>query len=756
MRGFRFSVALVAALASVSWAAACGSTDVSTFPTAPDGGDGTDDATVSSDAPVIDPFPDAGGGDAAQAALEILPKDAVVDVVSGQATPTVAYTATSLGTTVAPLWTIDRGEIGSIDPSSGVFTPATKLGGKATISAEYKGKKTSTSVTVKQHVSQNGAPPGVDAGGGGVGGNGGVGGEGPGGAIAAGTKTLLLGTPTADAGLAWLYPYDKTLWPRGILPPLLQWAPGGHVYDAVYIHVTEGTFEYQGFFASTAAPFLHHPIPADVWKELTLSSAGEDVTVSLVFASGGVAYGPITETWNVANASLKGTVYYNSYGTRLAKNLTGALGPDTNFGGATLAIRGGSSDPVLVAGGNGGKDKCRVCHTVSADGSQLITQWGNAGDGTTSAYALASGNTETSMTPTDGRYSWGALYRDGSFIFSNSAPLTAGSSLPSTLYDVPSGAARASTGIPSGLRAGTPAFSPDGKHVAFNWYAGTVAAAAGDKKTLAMMDFDNTTTTFSGFKSVLAPVAVAPGPVGVAALFPSFFPTSTAIAFELETVANGRGFAETRASSDGADVGARGELWWVDTATKTAARLDKLNGVGLPQGPNAHDADATLNYEPTINPVASGGYAWVVFTSRRLYGNVATINPFWSDPRYHDISATPTPKKLWVAAIDLNAPPGTDPSHPAFYLPGQELLAGNSRGYWVVDPCKASGTSCETGDECCGGFCRAGADGGGLSCTALQPTCALEFEKCNVSADCCGAGTGVQCINQRCTVPGPK
>ena len=34
--------------------------------------------------------------------------------------------------------------------------------------------------------------------------------------------------------------------------------------------------------------------------------------------------------------------------------------------------------------------------------------------------------------------------------------------------------------------------------------------------------------------------------------------------------------------------------------------------------------DTTLNYEPTVLPVVAGGYAWVVFTSRRLYGNVAT------------------------------------------------------------------------------------------------------------------------------------
>src|SRR5205814_2358354 len=162
----------------------------------------------------------------------------------------------------------------------------------------------------------------------------------------------------------------------------------------------------------------------------------------------------------------------------------------------------------------------------------------------------------------------------------------------------------------------------------------------------------------------------------------------------------------------------------------TAQPLDKLNGAGyLPVGASGHDDDTTLNYEPTVNPVPSGGYAWVVFTSRRLYGNVATVNPFYSDPRFHDLTATATTKKLWVAAIDLNAPAGTDPSHPAFYLPAQELLAGNARGYWVVDPCKPDLSSCETGDECCGGYCRPAGDGG-FTCTHDVPKCAAEFEKC--------------------------
>jgi hypothetical protein len=115
------------------------------------------------------------------------------------------------------------------------------------------------------------------------------------------------------------------------------------------------------------------------------------------------------------------------------------------------------------------------------------------------------------------------------------------------------------------------------------------------------------------------------------------------------------------------------------------------------------------------------------------------------------LRTVPTPKKLWVAAIDLNATPGTDPSHPAFYLPAQELMAGNSRGYWVVDPCHTDGSTCETGDECCGGYCRSGGDAGGLVCTSTKPSCANEFEACTVTSDCCGYGVGITCINNMCT-----
>ncbi|HEX4445599.1 MAG TPA: hypothetical protein VH044_02640 [Polyangiaceae bacterium] len=736
--------------------------------------------------------------------LAISPADDVIDVTYGQAPGPVQFTANINGIAVPASFSIDRGEMGSIVAATGVLLPSGAIGGTANVTAVFGGQSVKTTFTVHLHFTQNGAVGGAlgDAGAGdagdagdNAGGNGGVGGEGVGGPVSQTTLGVLQATldggatvaADAGAGAAWLYPYDQTVWPRGLLAPLLQWSTP-QSYDGVFIHLSEAGFDYQGFFASTASPFVHHPIPQAAWDALCNSNQGEKVAVTLVFSSGGQAYGPINESWTIAQGTLSGTVYYNSYGTNLAHlptSVVKTLGGKA-FGAATLAIKHNATSPVLVAGSD---TECRVCHSVSADGSHLVTGNGDYSNGTgenpqSAWYDLVNGNAEHAMTPADGQFNWGALSPDGTLLFNNGAMNKGGIKLQGSaaedngptaaqLFSVATGATFASTGIPAGLVAGSPTFSPDGKHVAFNFYSGTVGgtdagagdggvdgggALVGDGVSLAVMDYDPTASVFSNFRVVFTP------PHGTS-VWPTFLPTNGALVFELETQSNNRDWGGTRASCDNAGcasnsaTGTKGELWWVDLKTNMAARLDGLNGLGyLPTMPATdHTADETLNYEPTVNPVPSGGYAWVVFTSRRLYGNIATIKPYWSDPRDVDISTTPTPKKLWVAAVDLSGTPGADASHPAFYLPAQELLAGNSRGYWVVDPCMQNGITCQTGDQCCGGYCED--TDGGFVCSAQPPACASLNDKCTTADQCCGGGvgssTGTQCINGRCAEPTP-
>src|SRR5262249_28347794 len=137
------------------------------------------------------------------------------------------------------------------------------------------------------------------------------------------TVGTLGGTPTADAALKLLYPYAQTVWPRGLLPPLLQWHNATHNFDAISIRIKEKNFDYQGYFAKNGTPFNNHPITKSTWEKLTYSNGGggsDPVTVTLVFSEGGKAWGPLTTTWLIAPGTLQGTIYYNSYGTNLVKN----------------------------------------------------------------------------------------------------------------------------------------------------------------------------------------------------------------------------------------------------------------------------------------------------------------------------------------------------------------------------------------------------------------------------------------------------
>ncbi|MCA9644769.1 MAG: hypothetical protein H6718_21425 [Polyangiaceae bacterium] len=721
------------------------------------------------------------GGTSQTQGFQVTPTDQqVIQVPFGTNAPTVSFDATFNGSPVGVGWAVDRGDIGSITlgtAETGVFTPTGKVGGLAKITAGLNGETREREVLVQLTGEQNGADPNnpeqagqipTDVGslteGGGIGG---VGGDGLGGAVTDTGIIDALGMPSGNGsaeGLKFLYPYDNTVFPRGILAPIVSWDWSIGDADAIQLELAtqSGSFAWKGTFSrpailvQTGGKFIRHPIPQDVWKAATNTAGGntDRLTLKLTVASGGQAYGPIAQTWTIAPARLSGIIYYNSYGTNLAQNLTQN---GVTFGGATLSIRVGDSAPKLVAGATGGTSQCRVCHSVAADGSRLVTQHGD-NSAISSSYDLTpTGATETPMAI---GAEFPGMYPDGSMALApngNLLPLPA------------AGAPLVTTGI-TDSNLGTPAFSPDGKLVVLNPGGGT-------GQQLVVMDFDQSTLTFSNRRVVADDTGGAmtqrPG-------WGAFLPDNKSLVYHWQTTATPNQAGATVADGQGADLrtrrGARAQVWWTNLDGNTSVtHLDKLNGVGyLPSLPTpnglaceadgyevgsidrTHSDDANYNYEPTVNPIPGGGYAWVVFTSRRMYGNVATIPPFCSDPRWADLKNNITTKKLWVAAVDLSAAPGTDASHPAFYLPGQELLAGNSRGFWVLDPCRADGTSCESGDQCCNGFCQPNSSSGELECSNKPPggSCSQVQEKCETAADCCDKTN--ECINGFCAQGGPR
>ena len=723
------------------------------------------------------------GGQAVEFAVEPSAPQTVT-VTIGQPPPTLTYTATANGQPANAGWAVDQGNIGTVTagPSAtGVFTPSGTTGGLVTLTSTFSGDSVTRQINVNLDGSQNGYDPqnpldvaqvpqtvGELTAGGGVGG---VGGDGLGVAVTdAGVLTALdnpAGNGTAE-GLKFLYPYDGTVWPRGLLAPNLMWRSTLGDVDAIKIELTSttGSFHWVGTFgkppilAQTGDPFVRHPIPQAIWQMATNTVGGADrLTVSLTVLKAGVAYGPIEQLHTIAPARLSGVIHYNSYGTQLAKNYPGAVGGDGLFGGAVLSIGVGDAGPVLTAGGNGNSSQCRVCHSVSADGTRLIAQQGDLTYQSSLYEISATGIAESSLVNSA---EFPAISPSGSMMATASGTLYP---LPDSTTPLP---ANGLTAVSTSLV--TPMFSPQGDQLAFGML--TSPGVTNPRQKLVVMAFDPVTFTFSNPVEVVdytgQPAEMRPG-------WPAFFPDGQAVIFHQQLAAglDGNNLPDLRSRK-----GARARIAWTRATDGTSiGQLDKLNGIdnGSSYLPSletpinlsctadgsvvgnidtTHANDVDLNYEPTVAPVAAGGYAWVVFTSRRMYGTVADIPPFCSDPRGVDLVQNITTKKLWVAAVDINGQPGTDASHPAFYLPGQELLAGNSRGFWVQDPCKMDGLPCQSGDECCNGFCQPD-ENGNLVCQNTPPEdCSGPQEACVTSADCCDPTN--LCVNGFCSVTPPQ
>ena len=321
------------------------------------------------------------------------------------------------------------------------------------------------------------------------------------GAIDNGTQTQLQGGGNADAALRFLYPYDKTVFPRGLIAPTIQ--IDGTAPDAVYLHITFPGMDYEGFYGASSPGRVQMSAPS--WKALTeQAQAGDQVKVEITKISGGQVSGPITESWKIAPASMRGTIYYETYGSPMA----GAV--------AIMKIQPGATTPTIVKQGCG-----HVCHTASADGSTLVSA--------TSLMASASwdlqNNAAAIKQKSNNTFTYGGLYPDGSFLVSAThyrtwTPFPAAAA-NSRLYDTKTGAQIATPSWDNAVNhGGTTAFAPDGKYIAFN-HEDTDNGAG---HTLAVMNFDKASMTFSNLTDI------ANNPMYTLA-WPAFTPDSKWVVF---------------------------------------------------------------------------------------------------------------------------------------------------------------------------------------------------------------------------------
>lgn len=498
-----------------------------------------------------------------------------------------------------------------------------------------------------------------------------------------------------DPALSLLYPYDGTVFPLAVLAPEVQWN-GGQAGDLYRLRLVEKYYEYTEYF--TTSPPSRHTIAQADWDAFGSSGAGaksDPVTVTLARSSGGVVYEAKQQTWHIAQGRLKGSVYY--------WELPDACGGNSN--GRILRIKPDSPTPdeFFTPGG------CWGCHTVSRDGKKMAAEF-NEGNGPLYTLDLSANPVvygDINPGKPVGNFIFSAFNDKGDKLLANDN--TASNPSQATLKIVDAVNATILNPNAMGTGCGEPAWSPDGTKI-----AGICGLSGGgwvfdaSSGGLAVADVAPDGFTVTNVQTIV-PQAGGPGRPA----YPSFSPGGEWIAF-------GRPTSGSRSTGNGT-------LWIVAP-----------DGTGLKKLAIASSDDRSFN--PVFAPLRAGGYFWLVFITRRDYGNTL-------------VGANR--QQLWITAVD-DPPTADDPSHPPFYMRGQENCGKSENAYYALDPCKEIGQDCTSGIDCCNGQCIKDPTTGKYVCGEPPPPgeCVQDGNACETKADCCNPAA--DCVDGFCQPPIPK
>ncbi len=513
-------------------------------------------------------------------------------------------------------------------------------------------------------------------------------------------QQLLDNAQANDASFKFSYPLNDAIVPLRVLAPEFMWQNQKTV-QAYRIKLSSKSISYTEYFSSAGLSQNIKLLAQTQWENIQFSGLGpvsDPVKVELARLSGGTADATSPLSLRVAQGFVFGSVYYWQL-------------PLGGSQGKVLRIKPSSdqTDEFFQS------SACFGCHSVSRDGTKMMATFDLGGfngfpqqliDLTTTPAKLGTIQAGAGLT---GVFS--TFNNDGTKVAysNNSSGSMSANSASVNIVDGVSGAQILPSALPAGC--GEPSWSPDGTMLA------GICGLSGGSWTFDSSEGNLTIAHLNAAQNqVLSLDVVVPkGNLPGRPAYPTFTPDSKYMAFGRPT--------------QGSRSGGEGSLWLTDVQGKSPIELKMANGEGR-------------SFNPIFAPKSAGGYTWIVYVSKRNYGNKIVNSNI---------------QQLWMVAIDDPPTPGVDPSHPPFYLRGQVPNQLSENAYYAIDPCKKDGESCEHGIECCNKSCIYDdaqmkhvckpSEGGDCTPTGSGP--------CKTDLDCCDFKDDVVCLNGFCELKPP-
>jgi hypothetical protein len=745
-----------------------------------------------------------GGSDAGNAvgnqcvppdSLTISPADQVVTVTRGTAF-TQAYTVTAhyanqttADVTAESLLTPSDVSIGSF--AGGGFTWSGNYGGSVSIKAKNCGVEGSTSLTLKLAAT-------FGAGGGGDGGA-----LDPGSAAGQFAGAQPSSNPSCNPTL--VYPPDGVLLPPNtnvIEVHFLPGAPTNQLFEVSFTNAATDVRIYTACKGATAAAGMPlnggcvFELDQTEWDYVAETNRnGDPVTVRVrglgCDADASKAGASATRQISYAKQDVVGTLYYWA-----SMRAVLVQGQTVNSGGVyryDYGKRGQIAEAVLTpvkdAKGNGGNSNglCIGCHVLDREGRKMVFDFDDNDDddeysdvftdiwdipSKTAFTTIQKGN---SAAFSAGYSTWNRAasqfllddgYGNGGALKKGPARVPLGSFQRISSAGVLAGSAR-STYNGTNLHGTTPNLSPDDSTLVFAaapdqhgeptglvgyWDSGKASYPMADEwfsgAGLFVAPWDAQNNTLGQAKQ-LFPMAPATGATASSPnyYYPSFSPDGSLIAFNY--VPSGTNFHNPLA-----------RVQLVTPGGSPAADQLFLNETD-PLENGGHLTNSWARWTPFVQEYKGHKLLWITFSSTRSYGlrfkndgkhncypkenpNGAVFSEFDTDPA---CSRT----QLWMAAIDLDTgkvAAGQDVSHPAFWLPFQDMATNNHLGQWAER--SFTGTCDDAGNGCQAGYCCE--NKGCTPCSTPVPPTPTP-PSCTADANCAPGQCCAQGSCSPCAVP---